>query len=501
MNLSKAAYVATCGLFGVFPMGEAPADSVPENDFRPRAYLSAFVDTSNPTSTEFDSLLEPGKWDDQRQAVGLGCWLDPFATPPGTVATCEGGADSASSSVQYDAGKLRLLTSISNAGATATVEVRDFLTFTGPDASVPVTFAIKVDGSLRRDFVRTTPPDLTGSRYASASVDAFVQMGGVFTEPTGDDLGLAVSSERTISQNSSADPIRHYQRLTVGALSDPYTGDLTHELFGTRDEVIDTESTLLSVISVPAPGEPAPPNITVQLPTGTPVPVILRGYATANCVGQGLECSARADFSDTIYVTVSVPSGYTLASQGGFNYSGSGVSPAPANPGSMQFTAEVIGVDEAAGTVTLQVTRSGGSDAAASVHAVTRATGSATAGQDFTQSDVLVTFAAGDATAKSVSIPILEDNSDEPTETFEVELTDASGATLGSPNKYTVRINDNDVPLNTVADTGTTSQGGGGSMLNDPGSALLALLLAAIWWARAGHGQRPVPNPSRVRVN
>ena len=71
------------------------------------------------------------------------------------------------------------------------------------------------------------------------------------------------------------------------------------------------------------------------------------------------------------------------------------------------------------------------------------ANGSATSGSDYTAASGTLTFAPGE-TAKSFNIVIIDDNIKESNETFNIVLSNASSATLGSPAGTTVSILDND---------------------------------------------------------
>lgn len=71
----------------------------------------------------------------------------------------------------------------------------------------------------------------------------------------------------------------------------------------------------------------------------------------------------------------------------------------------------------------------------------------ATAPFDFDNTPISVTFASGETT-QTLSIPIVNDNSIEPAETFSLTLVDPpTGATLGTPNTATFTIVDNDAAL------------------------------------------------------
>jgi hypothetical protein len=137
--------------------------------------------------------------------------------------------------------------------------------------------------------------------------------------------------------------------------------------------------------------------------------------------------------------------------------------------GTVQFNSPTYSVGEGTPTVTLTVTRTGGSSGAATVNyalAGGTATGGAacTAGIDYINTGGSVNFADGDAADKTFNVTVCDDNIFEPGETFNATLSIGSGAaTLGTPNPAAVTITDNDtVPsLQFSTATDSVSEGGG----------------------------------------
>ena len=120
--------------------------------------------------------------------------------------------------------------------------------------------------------------------------------------------------------------------------------------------------------------------------------------------------------------------------------------PAPINAGVIQFAQASYSVAEAAGTVTLVATRTGGSSGSASGYYRT-ANGTATAGQDYTPTTNFVTWLDGDTANKNLVLTILNDALVEPAETFTVSFfTNTVGASLGALTTATVTITDDDTP-------------------------------------------------------
>lgn len=112
-------------------------------------------------------------------------------------------------------------------------------------------------------------------------------------------------------------------------------------------------------------------------------------------------------------------------------------------------------VAENAGNATITVTRNGVADGAAKVgFDLVTPTGTgvtaATAGTDFgtagtTTFSGTVSFADGE-TSKEITVPLINDSTDEPNETLIVGLANATGAGLGSTVQATVVITDDDDP-------------------------------------------------------
>jgi hypothetical protein len=108
-------------------------------------------------------------------------------------------------------------------------------------------------------------------------------------------------------------------------------------------------------------------------------------------------------------------------------------------PGRLAFSAAALSVAQTAGVITIKVNRSGGSSGAASVIYAT-GNGTAHAGTDYTAETGLLTWTVGDASAKTISVPIRSTTSFSGTKTFGIALASATGAGLGSPSSAAVGI-------------------------------------------------------------
>ena len=108
----------------------------------------------------------------------------------------------------------------------------------------------------------------------------------------------------------------------------------------------------------------------------------------------------------------------------------------------LQLSAHTYAVTEGDGTVEVSVTREGGATGAVSA-TLSTSDGTATAGADYTATTQVVSFAAGETTPRTVTIPIVSDTVTEGTETLAVTLSGPTGGiVLGAPASAQVTISD-----------------------------------------------------------
>ena len=114
------------------------------------------------------------------------------------------------------------------------------------------------------------------------------------------------------------------------------------------------------------------------------------------------------------------------------------------DPGTLRFAQTGYTVSEGAGHATVTVSRINGDDGAATVQ-WSAAAGTATAGADFTAASGTLSWADGDDANKSFQVTINNDTADEPNETINLTLADATGAALDNARKTApLTITDND---------------------------------------------------------
>lgn len=145
----------------------------------------------------------------------------------------------------------------------------------------------------------------------------------------------------------------------------------------------------------------------------------------------------------------------------------------PPNPqGALFLSASSYHAGEGDGTVTLTVSRLGGSSGAVSVDYAT-ADGTAVAGSDYTSASGTLNWGDGDSTDKTFDVTLTDDSEVEPDETFTATISNpGGGAGLGAPVSATVTLTDNDVPppptavYTIVIDFGKSGQETGGNWNN-----------------------------------
>ena len=153
----------------------------------------------------------------------------------------------------------------------------------------------------------------------------------------------------------------------------------------------------------------------------------------------------------TINVTFPVPLGTgraitATATDPNGNTSEFSASDATGATGSVQFTVSSLNVIEDVGVARITVLRTGGTSGALTVNYAT-ANGTATAGQDYTSTAGVLTFNGGE-TSKTIQIPIADESSTEPDETFTLTLSNTPTIeSLGAPSKLTITIQDRTATL------------------------------------------------------
>jgi len=113
-------------------------------------------------------------------------------------------------------------------------------------------------------------------------------------------------------------------------------------------------------------------------------------------------------------------------------------------PGTLQFSTTNYPMNEAAGVVTVTVTRVGGNTGPVSVDYAC-VDGAATDGADYFAVSGTLSWTNGDAASQDILVTVSNDTGAEATETFSVILSNVVAATLGAQSNATVSIQDDDL--------------------------------------------------------
>ncbi|HET6333485.1 MAG TPA: Calx-beta domain-containing protein [Polyangiales bacterium] len=130
------------------------------------------------------------------------------------------------------------------------------------------------------------------------------------------------------------------------------------------------------------------------------------------------------------------------------------------NSGTLQCSAASVSLGETAGSVTVTVNRTGGTDGDISVSYAT-ANGTAVAPDDYTSASGTLQWSNGDGDAKTFQVSVLDDQRAESDETFTASLSSPSGTSLGAPSSITVTVTDSDGAPSISAITDQTVTAGG----------------------------------------
>lgn len=119
--------------------------------------------------------------------------------------------------------------------------------------------------------------------------------------------------------------------------------------------------------------------------------------------------------------------------------------PVTNNPGNPVFNSPISTTAENSGTAAITIDRIGGTSGTITIDYAT-SNGTAIAGQDYTATSGTVTFLNGE-TSKTIFVPVTNDTTDEPAETFNVTLSNPTGGAFVPFNPtHVVTISDDDNP-------------------------------------------------------
>ena len=117
------------------------------------------------------------------------------------------------------------------------------------------------------------------------------------------------------------------------------------------------------------------------------------------------------------------------------------------NPGQAGFSSAAYKVNEGDGRAVITVTRTGGSDGAASV-TWTASDGTALDPDDYTATDGVLNWTHGDETDRTFEVVVIDDDVYDPSETINLDLNAFEAIGQGDGNAAVLTIEDNGQPLN-----------------------------------------------------
>jgi Calx-beta domain len=180
---------------------------------------------------------------------------------------------------------------------------------------------------------------------------------------------------------------------------------------------------------------------TLTIPAGT----------SPAAIGVPILDDAIDEVNETFQVTLSLPTNATIATATGQVT----ITDDDATP---TISIADVSVDEASGTATFDVTLSNPSAFGVSADYAT-ADATALAGEDYATTSGTVSFAPGDVDA-TIDVPVTADVTDEPTQTFDVALTNPANATIADGSAVASILDDDGGPWVSVGDVSVSETDG-----------------------------------------
>ena len=317
-----------------------------------------------------------------------------------------------------------------------------------------------VTASLSHASSAATTVSVSASPVSPAVAGDFTQSGITLTIAAGDTDSSGTVSV-TANDNAKDEPNRTVTvsaaaTNTQGIAGDPSSVTLTI----TDDDDAPTVSLSSSSVDVDEGAGSVSLSVRLSEPSGYPVTVKYEtadgtakagsDYSSASGTltfspGQAEEVvdisvtdDTEAEANETFTVALSGPKNATLGSAATATVTITDNDSVP----EVSLSASSAEVDEGDGAVRLTVRLSEAGNNTVTVD-YTASDGAPVASSDFASSSGTLTFAPGE-TSKAITVAIVDDDHDEPNETFTVKLSDPVHATLGNPSVATVTITDND---------------------------------------------------------
>ncbi|HVT59691.1 MAG TPA: Calx-beta domain-containing protein [Thermoanaerobaculia bacterium] len=150
------------------------------------------------------------------------------------------------------------------------------------------------------------------------------------------------------------------------------------------------------------------------------------------------------DSTHTVNLTLSSPGGGATLGQSTAALAITDTDSPPAPSGTIQFSSAAYSVAENAGSVTITVTRKGGSSGMVGVHYAT-SDGTGVAGTHYTAASGTLSWGDGDSAAKTFPVPVLDDGVADGNHTVNLTLSaPTGGASLGAPSAAVLTVTNTD---------------------------------------------------------
>lgn len=346
----------------------------------------------------------------------------------------------------------------SNPASTADFEQKAVsITFDGPGAIAGPGYTVINPTTVQVNFAITDDSEAEPNEVFDIFLDQ--QSGLIISSSNGSQSVTIIDDDTVVAPVISASPQRSFREdsgqaaITFtrgGGLDDPVSFD-----FATIDSSPLIKSAATSGGAATAGADYTSTSTTVSWAAGeggnktVNIPIIndnlFEGDETFRAQASNLSSGASFDFDPALTLTIIEDD---------------------AEPGGeLNFSSASYDVNENAGTATITVTRSGGSNGAVSVNYAS-SDDTATAGSDYSASAGTLSWAAGDTSDKTFSIPITTDILNEATETVLLELSNPSGtATLGSLANSVlniINVNEDGAPSISKEDISVTDFDGDG---------------------------------------